>query len=98
MKNKTSVIFRTYKANGDVIALFPFIPADYVGWHCDSYMHVGQHGGACPSLVHGATRPSTRAEINPLYKELVNIGYHLRELKRFPRNAYDTRKQALKNS
>jgi hypothetical protein len=42
---KDKVIFRKYR-NGDIIALFPRIPADIHGNLCLSYMHIGQHGAA----------------------------------------------------
>lgn len=40
------VIFRVWKDAGDVIALFPRIAASENGYLCQSYMHVGGHGGA----------------------------------------------------
>ena len=40
-----AVVFRRWQ-NGDVIALFPELPADLYGEYCDAYEHVGQHGGA----------------------------------------------------
>ena len=98
---KTSVIFRTFKKNnGDVIALFPFIPSDNHGWYCESYMHVGQHSGASQDIVRrGMTRPSTTEEITPLLNELIRIGYtNLRILKRFPHNAYDVRRELCRDA
>lgn len=94
---KTPVIFRTFRKGGDVIALFPFEPSSCSdnGWTCQSYQHVGQHGGSSPHLMRGGTRPSTRTEIAPLRRELVRIGYKLKTLKRFPRNAYAMRKAEL---
>ena len=86
--NKTAVIFRTFKSGGDVIALFPFEPATNDGWLCNSYQHIGQHGGACPSLMRVGTRQATPKESSPLAKELRAIGYNLRELKRFPSKCF----------
>lgn len=65
---KTAVIYRTFKDGGadPVIAMFPLEPADSTGWTCNSYQHVGQHGGCTPHLTHKATRPATRAEVAPL--------------------------------
>jgi hypothetical protein len=31
------VVFRKWKDTGDVIALFPELPSDILGWFCDSY-------------------------------------------------------------
>ena len=80
---KTKVIFRQWP-NGDVIAMFPEIAVDTVGFNCQSYMHVGQHGAASPSLVQD-TKPADmkdKAVIN-LIAELEKIGYNLEVIKRF---------------
>ena len=98
MKTKietTAVIYRTFHS-GDAIALFPFIPSDIYGHHCESYQQIGQHGGATPDLMRHGTRASTPDEIAPLRDELTRIGYTLKELKRFPRNAFDVRKAAIR--
>ena len=100
MKTKseqTAVIFRTF-TNGEVIALFPFIPSDNYGHNCLSYQRIGQHGGATPDLMRSQyTRPSTPAEICDLACELRGIGYKLRGMQRFPRNAFAVRqKEALR--
>lgn len=73
--DKAITIFRTWKDSGDVIALFPEIPADRAGRCCESYMHVGQHGAADPAGVVLATRPAGRAEYLPLLRELRGRGY-----------------------
>jgi hypothetical protein len=77
----TKVIFRAFKRDGEVIALFPEIPADCIGFHCESYMHTGQHGGAYPGVITG-TRLATPDEKAPLMRELESIGYRLEERKR----------------
>ena len=91
----TAVIFRTFHS-GDVIALFPLIASDVYGHHCESYQHIGQHGGASPELMRHGTRASTADEIAPLREELTRIGYTLREIKRFPRNAFETRMATIR--
>jgi hypothetical protein len=77
---KTKTIFRTFHT-GDVIALFPEIPADYLGHHCMSYQTIGQHGAASPDLSH-CTRAATADEIRPLRAELERMGYNIHEVKR----------------
>lgn len=72
---KTKVIFRTHR--GDVIALFPEIPATHTGRDCESYMHAGQHGAACPNLARYGFRLATPEEYAPLKAELERIGYTL---------------------
>jgi hypothetical protein len=77
---KTKVLFRTFHT-GDTIALFPEIPADHHGHHCQSYQTIGQHGAASPDLSH-CTRPATTDEIRPLRTELERVGYAVHEVKR----------------
>tara|TARA_Y100000310_G_C20220314_1_gene595447 strand:- start:283 stop:561 length:279 start_codon:yes stop_codon:yes gene_type:complete len=71
----TPVIYRKYKQNGDILALFPSIPHDHNGYYCESYQHIGQHGGA--DYVHciGITTPATPAEYADLHAELIRVGY-----------------------
>ena len=86
---KTKVIYRTFHA-GDVIALFPEIPADVHGHYCQSYQHIGQHGAASPDLSH-CTRPSTPDEAKELHTELERIGYSLQPVKRVTAAMHATR-------
>ena len=74
------VVYRVFKDQGDVIALFPDMP-EYRGMVL-SYQHVGQHGLADYRGVIAATRPATAAEIAPLARELAQIGYTLTERRR----------------
>lgn len=76
MNPTNTVIFRKFKKEGDVIALFPNIPADHKG-NCMSYQHVGQHGAADYRGCIKSTVPATPEEYNGLEKELRNIGYDL---------------------
>ena len=75
---RTAVIFRKWKSDGEIIALFPEIPSDGSGYHCLSYGHIGQHGGANYRLVLQATIPATLRDSEPLAKELTAIGYALK--------------------
>lgn len=95
--NPTAVLFRTFKT-GEVIALFPYIPASVAApHHCLSYMHTGQHGAAAVEITRSRdTRPSTYQEIAPLLRELHAIGYDsLRILKRIPSCATQKRINAM---
>ena len=67
---KTKTIFRKFKDNGDIIALFPEIPSDYIGRYCDSYVHIGQHGSANYQLVIKNTVLATPEEYAELKREL----------------------------
>lgn len=68
------VVFRVFP-EGDVIALFPGEQAGH--GLINSYMRLGQHGGASPKLVR-ELRHATRKEYAPLLAELKSIGYCLR--------------------
>lgn len=76
------VVFRKWRDSGTIIALFPELPADLLRRFCDAYEHVGQHGGADYDLVVRHTVPATAAEAEPLAKELTQIGYQLRPVRR----------------
>ena len=67
-------VFRIYP-DGEVIALFPQISASVTGDLCESYMHVGQHGGASPVLVVEQTRLAKPKEYRKLLKEIKQLGY-----------------------
>lgn len=72
---KTLVIFRKFK-EGDVIALFPADIVDVSG-NCNSYMHVGQHGGADYNGLLSTTELASPPEYKALKKELESLGYDL---------------------
>ncbi len=73
----TEVVFRIL--NGEVIAMFPYIP-EKINSTCLSYMHIGQHGIACLSLIK-ETKFATLEEYQDLFNELENIGYNLKVIK-----------------
>jgi hypothetical protein len=80
VKNE-KVIFRMF-GDGQVIAFFPEIATDTLGYNCQSYMHVGQHGAASPSLV-ASTKPAKEEDYQHLFKELTALGYDLKVVKCF---------------
>ena len=43
-KEKTAVIFRRFKNDSTIIALFPYIKWNSSSTYCSSYMHVGLKG------------------------------------------------------
>jgi hypothetical protein len=83
-KHLTLVVFRKFKDDGSIIALFPEELWTTAG-DCGSYMHVGQHSGADYRGVIAASKPATLEEYGPLLKELTSIGYLLKIRKRFQR-------------
>ena len=94
-ESPTPVVFRIWKnkpLKGDVLALFPTIPADAFGALCLSYEHVGQHGGAdyfhCVSISH----PASPHEALPLLRELRTLGYdNLQICKKATRKMHEAR-------
>ena len=88
---KDKVIFRKFNDGGDIIALFPLEPWDVQGFHCSSYQHQGQHGGADTGIIRSGTRPAKPEEYASLKKELESIGYNLEVIQRVPVNAYKVR-------
>lgn len=68
-------VFRVYP-DGETIALFPQIAASVGGYLCQSYMHIGQHGAADPSIVVRQTKLANQEQYLPLLKELERIGYN----------------------
>ena len=77
------VVFRMWRESGqdEVIALFPYEIADYIG-NCWSYMQVGQHSSAAYNHVMSRSRPATELEYVDLKTELENIGYKLKVIER----------------
>ena len=72
------VVFRkcSEKHGGDIIALFPEIPADNQGLFCSSFAHIGQHCAADYNGMIRATTPATPVEFESLRKELESAPYH----------------------
>jgi hypothetical protein len=79
----TRVVFRTWKKGGEVIALFPDDK-----WTrgnstlCNSYEHIGQHGGADYQGVIYQTTPARLEDYYDLMRELEGIGYRLKIVRR----------------
>lgn len=74
-----TVILRRWKGKdgGDLIALFPEVPADTYGRAVMSYVHVGQHGAADYNHVIAETKPVLwwDQEVLDFLDELKRIGY-----------------------
>jgi hypothetical protein len=86
-------IFRRWKDSGDVIALFPAIPADIDGRYCLSYEHVGQHGAADFHGVVRRTLPATSKQCAGLARELRQIGYDLKPIQRASSRNHEKRRR-----
>ena len=87
------VVFRRWRDHsGDVIALFPEIPADVNGRYCQSYMQIGQHGGADYHSVIRHTVPVGPRQYAALAQELRLVGYDLRPIRRASCTHHDKRR------
>lgn len=100
----TPVLFRVHRApkthGGEVIAVFPCEPANYVGYAMTCYVHVGQHG-LCDHGWYNRTRPATPAEYADLKEELESApyGYRFRVYRRmqpFMRDRFKAVQDALR--
>jgi hypothetical protein len=89
-------VFRRWKDSGDIIALFPEIPADLHGRNCEAYEHVGQHGGADYWGVIQATVPLRANQSADLAAELTRIGYNLRPIRRASWQRHENRRRAAR--
>lgn len=78
-KHTTEVVFRKYN-DGQILALFPYEQA-YDNF-CESYLHIGQHGGANYAHCINSTKPATKEEYSELQKELEGMGYNLKVIKK----------------
>ena len=89
------VVYRRWKDGGDIIALFPEMPADRYGRFCDSYEHLGQHAAADYHGVVLHSRPATPPEYAALAEELARIGYRLKPVKRASWRHHERRRKAV---
>lgn len=71
---QTKVVFRKWRKDGEIIALFPE-QTNRTSLMVDSYMHVGQHSDADYNAVIAATVPASEPEYADLLSELKRIGY-----------------------
>lgn len=92
----TPVVFRRWRDTKSVFALFPTLPSDYEGFYCDSYEHIGQHGGAdYIGCVH-ASKPVSLDEAADLKRELERIGYRLNVIKRASWKHHEVRRETAR--
>ena len=78
----TKVIFRKYKSNGDILAVFPEHAGTNHPSTCSCYERVGQHGTMAVSFMAPYTVPATKRKYASLKRELEQIGYNLKVVKR----------------
>jgi len=74
---QTEVQFRMFR--GEVTAVFPYIVESPNNVMC--YVHLGQHS-VCNWNFNAVSKPATADQYADLYKELEQIGYKLKVIKR----------------
>lgn len=85
---KTEVIFRKYKKEGDILAIFPHNVQASKGYVL-CYQHTGQYSEGDYSACLDITRPAIPSEYEGLQKELeTDFGYNLQVIKRQNRNKF----------
>lgn len=97
--NLIKVVFRAFR-NGDIIALFPEIPANDDAGCCSSYIAIGQHGAATilgPGSIIRFTRPARPNEYTGLRQELAGIGYRLHVKEHITTRDHDKRQKEIQN-
>ena len=92
----TPVIFRKWKDDGTIMALFPYDLGTDSPYTCSSYEHVGQHGAADPRGCIQQTTPAKPAEYADLKAELEGLGYKLKPMSRLQYDALLSRENQLK--
>lgn len=95
---ETPVVFRAELNRlfkGDVVAVFPTLPADTIGAQMTCYAHIGQHSG-CSFDWYNTTRAARPEEYADLLAELVSIGYRLKVYKRITRQHRDAMRRAAR--
>jgi len=73
----TEVQFRLFR--GEVTAVFPYIVESPNNVMC--YVHLGQHSACCWQF-NTVSKPATPEQYADLYKELEQIGYKIKVIKR----------------
>lgn len=93
--HKTKVIFRKFKDNGDVIAIFPEELGDSSIYTCSSYVRVGQHSACDPVGLIPVTKLAKKSEYKDLACELTNLGYNLQIISRYRYSFLATRRKEM---
>lgn len=96
IEDYTPVIFRKWKDNGDVLALFPYDLGTDDPYTCSSYEHMGQHSAANPQGCIQQTLPCKPEEYAELKAELESLGYKLKPISRLQYKALLSREKQLK--
>lgn len=92
---KTKVIFRKFKKDQEIVAIFPEELGNNQYYTCSAYCHFGQHWNVNIFDVINISVPALESEYNALKAELDSIGYDLEIIKRNRRKFTETRIKKL---
>lgn len=67
------IMFRVWRGDSEVFAMFPTLPGTNERHTCTIYVHMGQHGSAGEAIAIASSRPATAQEYGPLLRELTQI-------------------------
>jgi hypothetical protein len=93
--NKTKVIFRKFKDDGQIIAIFPEELGTYSPYTSSSYMSIGQHSSCDPVSLISVTKLAKKSEYKDLARELTNLGYNLQIITRYRHSFLEVRRKEL---
>jgi hypothetical protein len=95
IKPLTKVLFRLEKQSGEVLAVFPELPATLAQAHCTGYAQLGQHCEVSLDYVRQQTTPATRSQYRSLARELRQRGYRLAIRRRLSPPMHRARQAAI---
>lgn len=96
-KHQTKVIFRKFKDNGQIIAIFPEELGSTSPYTSSSYMSIGQHSSCDPVGLIPITKLAKKSEYQDLARELKNLGYNLKVITRYKHSFLEVRRKLLEN-
>lgn len=96
-KPAVKVIFRKWRSDDTVFALFPEHAGSVTdAWLCSSYTHLGQHSAMAPHITVRMSKPCGPKDYKELKAELHRKGYYrMRVVKRFTRGDWEMRKKQI---
>lgn len=93
-----AVIFRRWNDTGDIVAIFPELPADDQGRFCLAHDELGQQIAADYEQVMQDTTPGSPEECGRFAHELTLLGYDLRPISQASDQHHERRRAAARKS
>lgn len=92
------VIFRRWNDTGDIVAIFPELPADDQGRFCVAHDELGQQIAAEYEQVMRDTTPVSPTEYGRFAHELTLLGYDLQSINQASDQHHERRRAAARKS